>query len=471
MSETTSIPLVMTLAGPIPATPSALQQAIINNVQIAAPGYTVLPGGLCADVSGTEVAGLTIADQARVDAVNAVTPFGANATVLAALGLQFGIPQGIGANANVYLIFSGSIGYFIPPGFTVSDGAYQYVVQDGGSIESGGSTQQLYAVASASGIWAIPAATVTQIVTSVPIAYTVTVTNPNAGTPGSAGQPIGSYRAQVMTAGQVASTGTPSFLKTLLYGIIGVQQNLVSVRALSGGWQVICGGGDAYAVAGAILQAVPDISAIKGSQLAITAITAANPAVITTNLNHNYAVGATIVITGATPSGYNTTYTVASVTALTITTNINSSAFGAYTSGALLTPNPRNITASVFQNPDTYSIVRVNPPQQIVTVAATWNTTLPGFTAAASVAQLAAPALITHINSIYVGQPINLLEMTAAFQAAVVSILATVNLTTLTFVVTINGVTTSPTAGTSIIVGDPESYFYVAATGLTVTQG
>jgi hypothetical protein len=164
------------------------------------------------------------------------------------------------------------------------------------------------------------------------------------------------------------------------------------------------------------------------------------------------------------------TYTIASVTATTITTTTNGSGFGAYTGGAKLTPNPRNVTVSLFQNPDTYSITFVNPPQQTVTVAVTWNTTLPSFTAGTSVNQLAAPAIQSYVNSIFVGQPINLLEMTAVFQNAVASVIAAPNITTLQFVVTINGVTVSPGAGTSIIAGDPESYFFCSATGVTVTQ-
>jgi len=240
---------------------------------------------------------------------------------------------------------------------------------------------------------------------------------------------------------------------------------------LSGGWQVVCGGGDAYSVANAILQSVPDIAVLQGSQLAITGMTAANPVVITTNLNHGYIAGQTVTVTGATPGAYNLTYTIASVTATTITTTTNGSGFGAYTSGATLTPNPRNVSVSLFQNPNTYSITFVNPPQQVVTVAVTWNTTLPSFTGGTSVAQLAAPALQSYVNSINVGQPINELEMTAVFQNAVSAVIAPQNITTLQFAVTINGVSATPTAGTSIIPSDPESYFQCSATGVTVSQG
>lgn len=461
----------MTTAGPV-ATPAAtLYSALITGVATTNPGYTAnLPAALVSDIAETDVGALVTIDQARVDCLNSVTPYGANAFVLAQLGAQFGIPQGTSANASVDVVFSGSAGYVFQPGFTVGDGANQYALVDGGVIQTGGTTPQLTAVATNSGTFSIPANTVTKRVTSVPDIYAVTVNNPQAGVPATTAESVPNYRARVLQAGVVASTGTPAYLKTLLYKITGVQQQLVSINQVSGGWQVICGGGDAYAVANAILQGVPDIATLQGSRLAITGMSAASPVVITTNLNHGYIAGQTVSVTSATPSAYNLTYTIASVTATTITTTTNGSAFGAYTGGAKLTPNPRNVTVSLFQNPNTYSITFVNPPQQIVTVAVTWNTTLPSFTAGTSVNQLAAPAIQSYINSIYVGQPINILEMTAVFQSAVSPVISPINVTTLQFVVTINGVTASPTAGTSIIPGDPESAFSCSATGVTVTQ-
>ena len=469
----TTIPLIMGTNGPVPTPPATLQQALIQGVAATNPGYVAsLPGSLIEDISSTDVGALVMLDQARVDAINSVTPYGANAAILSAFGQMFGIPQGLPTNASVYVQFTGNPGYVFPPGFLVSDGSNQYALQDGGIIGTGGTSPLLYAVATNSGTFAIPADTVTQIVTSIPSEYTITVTNPEAGTPATASESIQSYRSRIMEAMSVAVTGTPQYLKSLLYDVSGVQQQLVSVRSITGvGWQVICGGGDSYAVANAILQAVPDISALQGSQLAITAMTNANPVVITTNMNHNFTAGQTFVVAGSNPTAFNGTYTIASVTPTTITTTTNGSGYAAYVSGAYFNPNPRNVTVSVFDNPDAYNITFVNPPQQIVTLTATWNTTLSNFTAGQSVNALAQQALQTYINSIYVGQPINELEMTAVFQNAVAGIIAAPNITTLTFAVTINGVTVTPSAGTSIIEGDPESYFYAALTDINVVQG
>ena len=465
-----SLPLILTAAGAAPTSPSVLNATLIAQATLLDPTITTdLPGSLIEDLSSTGTGALIVSDQARVNAVNSVTPLGANPFILAALGQQFGVPQGTPSNASAEVLFTGSNGYEIPAGFTVSDGTNQYVVQAPGGVV--GSGNYVSVVATNSGTFAIPANTITQVITSVAATYTVNVNNPNAGINATAAETVPSYRSRVLLAGQVTSTGVPAYLKTLLYAITGVQQQLVSISQQSGGgYEVICGGGNNYAVATAILQAIPDFTTLKGSQLAITAMTNANPVVITTNLNHNFIAGNTFVVAGASPSAFNLTYTAASVTATTITTTTNGSGFGAYTSGAYLNPNPRNITVSIFQNPNTYSITYVNPPQQIVTVTCVWNTTLSSFTAGVSVNQLGAVAIQTYINSITVGQPINLLEMTALFQEAVAPVIATPNLTTLTFAVTINGVATSPSAGTSIISSDPESYFYAALTGISVTQ-
>lgn len=472
MTDPISLPVIMTTSGPVATPPATLRQILVDTVAATNPDYTAnLPGSLIEDIASTDVGAIAMIDQARVDAVNSVTPYGANSFVLAQLGAQFGIRQGVPANGSVLVVFSGPPGYVIQPGFIVSDGTNQYILPDGGIIGSSGSTTQLFAVSTTTGSFAIPANSVTQLITSVPSAYTLTVNNPEAGTPAIGAESVSSYRSRVILAGQVASMGTPAYLKTLLYKITGVQQSRVAVAQVTGGWQVICGGGDSYEVANAILQAVPDISVLKGSQLAIIGMAAANPVVITTNLNHGYKAGQTVTVTGATPSAYNLTYSIASVTATTITTTTNGSAFGAYTGGAKLTPNPRDVSVSIFQNPNTYTIPYVNPPQQIVTVAVTWNTNLPSFTAGASVNQLAAPALQSYINSIVVGQPINLLEMTAVFQDAVASVIDSNNITKLQFVVTINGAAAAPPAGSSAIASDPESYFFCSATGVTVNQG
>jgi hypothetical protein len=401
-----TIPLVMTAAGPVPTSPDTLRQNLLNDVAAQVADYTAqLPALLIEDISSTDVGALVTIDQARVDAVNSITPYGANAFILAQQGLMLGIPQGAANNTSVYIVFTdvNAEGYVIPAGFVVGDGTYQYVVQDGGIIGTGGSSPPLLAVANQSGSWAVAPNTVTQILTSLPSPYnsTMTVTNPQSGTPASSAETVQGYRARIMQANQVAGQGTPAYIRTLLQKVSGVTPRLVSVIQSTFGWEVICGGsGDPYSIALAIYQGVIDLSTIVGSN------------------------------------------TVA-----------------------------RNISVTIIDPPNQYTLTYVNPPQQVVTVSAIWNTRLTNFTAGAQVNQLAAPAIQNYINSIIVGQPINLLAMENAFQSAVSSVLSIDDLTTLTFTVTINGSVATPEAGTSMILSDPESYFFASDSAVTVVQG
>jgi len=395
-----SIPLVMSQTGPVPTSMVSLNTALIQAVSATNPDYTAnLPGSLIEDLSSTATGALYTIDQARIDAVNNVTPYGANPYVLSQLGAQAGIPQGQPYNTSVYITFTGQAGYVVAAGTIVSDGTNQYTTQASAIIPTGLTTAPVYCVSSSSGSWAVPAGSVTTVLTSVPSGYTLTCTNPLAGIPGGAAEPVESYRSRVLTAGQVTAQGTAAFIRTLVSAVPGVTPRLVSVLQVSGGWEVICGGGDPYEVAGAIYLGVLDLSSIVGS----------------------------------------------------VTT-------------------ARNITTTITDYPNTYNIVFVNPPNQVVTIAATWNTTLTTFSSGAQVNALAAPALAAYVNSITVGQPINELEMAYVFQESVASVLPAQYLTTLTFVVTINGTITAPSAGTSIIPGDTESYFSCAANAVTVTQ-
>lgn len=397
----TSIPIIIDSSGPSPTPPATLRSTLVDNVAATNPDYTAnLPGSLIEDIASTDVGALTMIDQARVDAINSVTPLGANAALLAQQGQMFGIPQGTENNASVYVVFSGPAGFVINPGYVVSDGSHQYTVIYGGVIGTSGDSPPLYAVATTYGIWSIAAGSVTTIETSIPTGYTVTVTNPNAGTEATTAETVFEYRARILQAQQVTVQGVGTFLRSNLNAINGVFSRLVSVRTVTGGWEVICGGGDSYEVAWAIYRSVLDLSTIIGS-----------------------------------------------------TTTAN------------------NLSATLIDGPDSYTVTYVNPPQQTASVAITWNTTLTNFTKSAQVNSLGVVAVQNYINSIQVGQPINLNSMIEAFNAGVSSAIAVNDITTLSFVVKINGTTASPTAGTNIIPSDPESYFYASATDVTSTQG
>lgn len=473
LDTTTTIPVVMTPSGAVPTDPSTIRTNLTNIVASTNPGYTSnLPGSLIEDIASTDVAALALVDQAYVDLVNSVTPYGANLFLLNQLGQIYGVKRGIAANTSVYVTFTGTAGFVIPVGFTVSDGSYQYTVQDGGIVNASGTSAALYCLATVSGSWAIPINTVTQIITSLPSGITLTCTNLTAGLPGESEQSDASYRAQVIQAGLATCQGAPSFIKTKLLEVSGVQENLVSVvNVATNQWEIIVGGGDPYQVADAIYRSVPDISALVGSTLKADAITNANPGVVTTNLNHGYSTGQVINIAGASPSGFNGNFTITVLTEKTFSLGVNTTGFGSYSGGGVITPNLRNVTVSVNDYPNTYGIKFVVPPVQTVTLSVVWNTISTNLVSNAAVAQLGTPALIAYINSIYVGQPINTFELQDTFQNAIASIIPMGLISKLQFSVAINGIATSPAAGSLLIYGDPESYFTTNSGLITVAQG
>ena len=534
-----------------PTSPTTLQTELITLVAATNPGYTAnLPGSLIEDISSTDVGALVLIDQSRVDLYNSISPYAANSFILNQLGQVYGVQQGIGSNTSVYVTFLGSPGYVIPIGFTVSSGSQQFTVQDGGIITTSGQSISLYCLAINAGTFAVPIGTVTQIITSVPAGVTLTCTNQTEGLPGASAQPLENYQTQVINAGLSTAQGVPTFLKTQLQKVSGVQSNLIAYRLVAATqWEIICGGGDPYAVGNAIFNAIPDFSTIVGSTMGVAGLTNANPCVVTTTLNHGYSTGqliqitgvagttsinnvsnivistitwstgvvtvtlasthglasthtATGIISGCTPAGYNGTFTITStgsttftyplvanpgsivtkgtastyftvtnISLLTFSINTNSTSSGSYISGGVITPNLRNVTVSINNYPDTYSITFVNPPVQTVSMTLTWNTISSNLVSPSSVAALAQPALAAYINAIFVGQPINVFELQNVFQLAVAMIIPATLLSRMVFVVAINGADVPVATGTGLIYGDPESYFMTTSALIVVTQG
>jgi hypothetical protein len=304
-----NLPVVLGPAGLAPQSPSALLSQLLGLVAKTNPGYTAnLPGSLIEDISSTDVAAMVLIDQMRVEMLNSLTPRGCNAFVLNQLGQIYGVQVGASTNTSVYCVFYGLPGFVIGKGFVVTDGNYQYQVVDGGVVGSSGQSQPLFCVATQAGIWAVPAGTVTSLVTSVPQGFPLTVVNSEPGIPGSDVENITSYRARVLMAGLAASQGMARYLKTLVDNVPGVQPRLVSVQQQTGGgWAVIVGGGDPYEVAYAIWMALFDINNLVGSTLHVVTISQANPAVVTTDLNHLFTPGQPISIQGVLPTTYNGT--------------------------------------------------------------------------------------------------------------------------------------------------------------------
>lgn len=470
----TDLPTVLDASGPQPQAPAVLNAQLLAYVAASNPGYTAtLPGSLIEDISSTDTGALVQIDAARVETVNSLTPFGCNAFTLNQLGGIYGVPQGAGSNGSASLLFTGTVGFVITKGFTVSDGTNQYIIQDGGIVASGGTSPPLFALATASGVFPIPANTVSQLVTSVPSTITLSVTNPDVGIPGGTAQTESDYRAQVLQAGLAASQGMPTYLKTLLQNVSGVQTRLVSVRSpATGVWEIIVGGGDPYEVSFAIYEALFDISTLVGSTISVTAITNANLGIVTTDLNYGLITGSSVTITGVTGmSGVNGTHILTAITDTTFSFGVDTTSSGAYVSGGVITPNNRNTTQTVYDYPDKYNITYVLPPSQAVAIDLTWNTTATNLISDSSIQQLGQPAIANYINGIPVGQAINLFEMQTMFQEAIAAIIPPQLLSRMVWTVSINGVGVSLESGTGLYVGDPESYFNCAVTAVTIARG
>lgn len=472
-----AIHVVMTATGLQPQDPAVLEAQIIATATALSPGLTAnLPASLIEDVASTSAGAGILCDQACVESINNVTPLGANVFVLNNLGKVYGVQQGVGSNASVYCVFTGTVGFVIPRGFTVSDGSNQYTVQDGGIVQSGGDSGPLFCVATAAGDFAIPANTVTTLITSIPGAITLTVNNPSAGTSSTAPQSVAEYRAQVLQAGQSIAQGMTTYLRKQIQSVPGVQSRLVSARAYSTGWEIIVGGnGDPYAIAQAIFIALFNINTLLAStrgSVAITGITQADPGVINVP-SHTFTNGEQVNIAGvvgmtAINGG---PYPVTVVDANHISVSVDTTAFTPWSSGGAVTNTATNQTVTINDYPDSYNVPFVVPALQNVIIGLTWNTTAANYVSDAAVASLGSPAIISYINSIPVGQPINVFELQNAFQLATVDLIPTAQLTRMVFAIQINGVSVSPAAGTEIIQGASEGYLYTSAANVSIVRG
>ena len=474
------VPTVITTAGLQPQDPQTLLATLVAYAQTLAPGLTTdLPGSLIEDIASTDVGALVVADACAVGLLNGLAPTTTNDFLTLQLGNVYGVPQGASANASVLLVFSSlPPGFVVNAGWTVTDGTRNYVVQDGGAAASSGQTAPLFAVCQVSGVFAVPANSVTTTVTSWPAGVSGSVTNPQPGTEASAAQTSAEYRAQVLQAGISTAQGVPGFIKTQLAPgrVPGAQPRLTSVQMSGGNLIVVSGGGDPYQTAGAIYLGVSNPAILAGCVLGIASISNANPAVITTTIAHGYTTGTVVTPSGITGgsgmvalNGNNYTATVTGPYTFTIL--VDTTAAGSYTGGGSLSPNLRNQLVSVQDAPDTYPIPYVNPQQQTTAIAVLWKTNSPNLVSNASIASLVVAPIVAYINAISAGQPINLLSLDAVFQQAAASVLTTDQITDLVWTVTINGTVVSPSSGTSIIPGDAFSYFETSAAQITVSEG
>ena len=270
------VSVIMTSEGAQPTAPATIRTNLETKIAASSSDYTSnLPGSLIEDLLSTSVGAVSTTDAQMVDLLNSVSPLGINAYYLTEFGNLFGFSQGGSSLTSVYIVFTGTVGYPIPSGFTVSDGSYEYQAVDGGIISSDGTSDSLFFRAVDEGSWAVAADTVTTISTSVPSSITLTCTNPEAGTPGDEdGESDTDFRSRVYMGFRASATGFASYLKTRLYTVDGVQSRLVSIVQKNDGWEVLCGGGDPYEVAYQIYKSTFDFSTLVSSDTSSRNITA-----------------------------------------------------------------------------------------------------------------------------------------------------------------------------------------------------
>jgi hypothetical protein len=469
------LPLVMTSQGLQPTAPADLRARLVALVAAQNPDYTAnLPGSLIEDIASTDTYAAVESDSFLVDLVNSITPFGANAFLLNQLGILYGVDAQPITNTSVYVVFTGPPGYVIAQGFTVSDGTYQYVCQNGGVIGSDGNSLPMYALATVAGAWPVNAQTVTQLATSVPSNISLTVTNPVSGIPSTSGEPISVFRERCFTAGLAASTGMSRYVKTLVGNVPGVQPRLVSVQQDQGNYIIIVGGGDAYQVAYAIWMADFYTPGLSGATIRIAGVSNTNPVVITTANNHNLQTGDLEIISDVTgmPFLNDQVLPVTVINAKQFSVPLDATVWGVYQFGGEVAPNPINMFVTINDFPDSFLIPYVNPPQELVSIVVTWITNSPNFVSPTAIAQAAVPDIVNYINSLPAGvSPINFNVLNQIFLEAIQNILQPEYVISLTFQVAIGGVGVSPAPGTNVIFGDPYSYFYTENGQIAVVEG
>jgi hypothetical protein len=465
----------MTAQGLQPAAPADLRAQLIALVSATNPDYTAnLPGSLIEDISSTDVYALVESDSFLVDLVNSVTPYGANAYLLNQLGVLYGVDAQPITNTSVYVVFTGPPGYVIAQGFTVSDGTYQYTCQDGGMIGSDGNSLPIYALATEAGAWPVNPQTVTQLATSVPANIDLTVTNPVSGVPSTSGESISIFRERCFTAGLAASTGMARYLKTLVGNVPGVQTRLISVQEDQGNYVILVGGGDSYQVAYAIWMSDFYTPGLSGATIRIAGISNTNPAVITTAANHNLQTGDMEMLNNVVgmPFVNGHLYPVTVIDAKRFSVPVDATIMGHYQYGGTVLPNPINMYVTVNDYPDSFLIPYVNPPQELVSITATWITNSPNFVSPTAIAQAVVPVIVDYINSLPAGvTPINFNVLNQIFLEAISSILQPEYVISLEFQVSVGGVGVAPAPGTNVVFGDPYSYFYTENGQISVVEG
>ena len=470
-----TLPVVMTATGPVVTDVTVIRNQLDTDITALAPGYTsTLSGTLIEDILSTDCGAVAACDQSRVDAINSLTPYGVNVYLLDILAAIRGLTRITAGTMQVYIRFSGTAGWVIPRGFQVTDATetYTYTTQNTVIIGSSGQANSLaLAVATVAGTWSIPAGTVISAVTTLPSGAALMVNNPAAGI-SAAAEDNDTFRARVLAAQNIGVQGAPGFIQSAVSNVNAVLARTVKTIAYGNGYLVSASGGDPYDVALAIYQSVGDITLLRGSQVVVSGATQANPCVITTSTSHGLTNGSTATIAGALgDTAINGTWTVTVISDTQFSIPVNTTGSGTYEGGGYLSSDPRLQTITIYDAPNTYTIVFCIPLTQLIGVAIVWNTPDTAIASQETFSALAIPAVISYINTLTTGQPINLLAMQYAVLVAIYGTIPPDDVSRFDITITIDGTVVAPPTGSFLIATDALSYPYTAAANVTATLG
>jgi hypothetical protein len=127
-------------------------------------------------------------------------------------------------------------------------------------------------------------------------------------------------------------------------------------------------------------------------------------------------------------------------------------------------------SVDILDYPNTCQVPFVVPVSQTTTVLVTWNTSSVSYIDPTGIANASQQPIADYINSIAVGEPINIFQVQNAFLKAISDLVQPSGISMADVRIGINGVIAAPDAGSSLIYGDTYSYFSISASSIEVQQ-
>lgn len=127
-------------------------------------------------------------------------------------------------------------------------------------------------------------------------------------------------------------------------------------------------------------------------------------------------------------------------------------------------------TVQIDVYPDSYQLPFVVPTSQSAAVFIVWNTAATSYIDPAGISNAVQQPVADYINSIAVGQPINVLQIQEIFLEAVQGLVPPSLVSMINIQVGINGTIVPPDADSTLVYGDTYGYFSTTAGQITVDK-